>query len=124
MRTTETPRFFIGVDIESIAGFNKLGRRKDKGFLAKIFSSKELAYCYAKKNPAQHLAVRFAGKEAVNKALAGLDQEAVPLNQIEILHNRRGVPTAWLKNYSIQIRLSHGAGQALAFAIVFVDTKE
>jgi len=108
----------IGVDIESVARFNKLGWRKDKGFLAKVFSPKELAYCYAKKNPAQHLAARFAGKEAIRKALAGLDQKAVPFNQIEILNNRRGVPTARLKNYSIQISLSHGAGQALAFTLV------
>lgn len=108
----------IGVDIESITRFNKLGRRKDKNFLERVFSVRELAYCYAKKNPAEHLAARFAGKEAVNKALAGLNRKAVPFNEIEILTNRRGVPSVKLKNYSIKVSLSHGAGQALACALI------
>jgi holo-[acyl-carrier protein] synthase len=59
--------FGIGVDIESIERFVKLDRAKDSRFLAKIFTEKELDYCFKYKSPAEHLAVRYAGKEAVIK---------------------------------------------------------
>ncbi len=39
------------------------------GFRERVFTEAEQAYCDAKANPAQHYAARFAGKEAVGKAL-------------------------------------------------------
>jgi holo-[acyl-carrier protein] synthase len=38
-------------------------------FRDRCFTVAEQAYCDARPNPAQHYAVRFAGKEAVGKAL-------------------------------------------------------
>lgn len=57
----------VGVDlieIERIRG--ALGR---SGFRDRCFTEAEQAYCESRKNPAQHYAGRFAGKEAVGKAL-------------------------------------------------------
>ena len=34
-----------------------------------MFTEAERAYCFSRANPAQHFAARFAGKEAVGKAL-------------------------------------------------------
>jgi holo-[acyl-carrier protein] synthase len=39
------------------------------GFRARCFTAAEQAYCDSRPNPAQHYAARFAGKEAVGKAL-------------------------------------------------------
>jgi holo-[acyl-carrier protein] synthase len=39
------------------------------GFRDRCFTAAEQAYCEAKRNPAESYAARFAGKEAVGKAL-------------------------------------------------------
>ncbi len=39
------------------------------GFRSRCFTDAEREYCDSRPNPAQHYAARFAGKEAVGKAL-------------------------------------------------------
>ena len=41
------------------------------GFRKRVFTEAEIAYCDSRAHPAQHYAARFAGKEAVGKALGG-----------------------------------------------------
>ena len=57
----------IGVDIESVDRFKE--HDKNGSFLKRIFTNKELEYCFSFTDFAQHLAVRYSGKEAVVKAL-------------------------------------------------------
>ena len=59
----------IGVDIVEI---DRVARSvRNPRFLKRVFTSQEVAYCRARKNSAQHFAVRFAAKEAVWKAVSG-----------------------------------------------------
>jgi len=109
--------FSIGVDIESIARFKDLERKKSKNFLAKIFTADEIKYCFSKKAPWPHLAAQFCAKEAVFKAVNSLSKETPALNQIEISNTLTGVPIAKLKGYNIKISLSHCEDKAIAFAI-------
>lgn len=51
--------FSIGVDIEPSLRFRDLDRKESGNFLTKIFTEKEMNYCFSKKAPAQHLAARF-----------------------------------------------------------------
>jgi holo-[acyl-carrier protein] synthase len=53
------------IEIERIA--RALARHP--GFRERCFTAEEIRYCDSKPNPAQHYAGRFAGKEAVGKAL-------------------------------------------------------
>jgi holo-[acyl-carrier protein] synthase len=53
------------IEIDRIAA--ALDRRP--GFRERCFTDAERAYCESRPNPAQHYAARFAGKEAVGKAL-------------------------------------------------------
>jgi len=58
----------IGVDLIEIARIERaLARYPD--FAARVFTEAERSYCDSRPNPAQHYAARFAGKEAVGKAL-------------------------------------------------------
>jgi holo-[acyl-carrier protein] synthase len=57
----------VGVDVIEIARIRKALERP--GFRERCFTEAERAYCEAKKNPAESYAARFAGKEAVGKAL-------------------------------------------------------
>src|SRR5437870_12676719 len=38
-------------------------------FADRVFTEEERRYCFSRPNPAQHFAARFAGKEAVGKAI-------------------------------------------------------
>lgn len=111
------------MDIESIARFTDPDVAKNTSFLDKVFTKKELAYCHSNKNPEQHLAVRFAGKEAIIKALANITDDPIRYHDIEIMNNTRGIPHARIirKGFShlrIHLSLSHAQGMALAFAVV------
>ena len=118
----EKNNFNIGIDIEDIKRFKKMAF--SASLLNKIFTDKERAYCLAKHAPAQHLAARFAAKEAVSKALSvtgGLKLEASDYKKIEITHGRNGEPNAkikGLKNYFIKISLSHCSDKAVAVAMI------
>jgi holo-[acyl-carrier protein] synthase len=58
----------IGVDLIEI---ERVRRALDRhpGFRARCFTEAERKYCDSRPNPPQHYAARFAGKEAVGKAL-------------------------------------------------------
>ena len=57
----------VGVDVIEI---DRIRRALDRpGFRERCFTAAERAYCDSKKNPAESYAARFAGKEAVGKAL-------------------------------------------------------
>jgi holo-[acyl-carrier protein] synthase len=57
----------IGVDLIEIGRIERALARD--GFRERVFTDAERAYCDSRTNPAQHYAARFAGKEAIGKAL-------------------------------------------------------
>ena len=58
----------VGVDLIEIARVRR-AMGKYPSFTERCFTEAERAYCDSRPNPAQHYAARFAGKEAVGKAL-------------------------------------------------------
>ena len=57
----------VGLDVIEIERIRRALERP--GFRERCFTEAEREYCDSKVNPAQHYAARFAGKEAVGKAL-------------------------------------------------------
>ncbi|MCK7524332.1 MAG: holo-ACP synthase [Ignavibacteriales bacterium] len=55
----------IGIDIIEIERIKSSIDRFGDSFLNKIYTKNELDYCLAKHNKYQHLAARFAAKEAI-----------------------------------------------------------
>lgn len=113
--------FNIGTDIENINRFRNY--KKNNRFLINIFTKNELDFCFTKSEPAPHLAVRFAGKEAIIKALNGICNVNPLYNQIEIMNNKSGAPIVKfnnknIKNIKVLLSLSHCQDKALAFAIL------
>jgi len=95
----------------------------NKSLLNKIFTKNEIDYCFSKKNAAPHLAARYAGKEAVVKALNSMDEVNIDYKGIEILNNEKGVPVVKLNNknigdFQVKISLSHCEDKALAFVTI------
>ena len=58
----------VGVDLVEIERIRRALERYP-GFRERCFTEAERAYCDSRPNPPQHYAARFAGKEAVGKAL-------------------------------------------------------
>ncbi len=115
--------FGIGTDIESIDRFRKLNIIDNKLFLNKIFTKKELEHCFSKKMPASCLAARYAGKEAIVKALSSIGKANLNYKRLEIFNNEKGVPIVRINNadsgnLQIHLSLSHCEDKAIAFAII------
>lgn len=87
----------FGVDIVEVkrvkAAVKKYGRR----FLDRIYTKRELDYCRSRGVPEQHLAARFAAKEAVYKAFGGDGKIAIAWTDVEIINEKNGRPKVILK---------------------------
>ena len=81
----EIKNFAIGTDIESIGRFRQLNRNDHDSFLNKIFTENELDYCFSKNTHASCLAARYAGKEAIVKALSSIGKVNLDYKGLEIL---------------------------------------
>jgi holo-[acyl-carrier protein] synthase len=93
----------VGVDIVEIERVAGVIARWGERFLQRVYTETELAYCRGR---IPELAARFAGKEAVTKAL-GTGIRGLAWREIEILADPLGKPL---------VRL-HGRARARAAAI-------
>jgi len=106
----------IGIDIIKINRFRKV--LTNSRFLNRVFSERELDYCFGHTDPAPHLAATFAGKEALLKAI-GLDL-GLSFHSVEILRDEKGAPEVIFpgsEDIVTAISLSHSRSDAVA--IVF-----
>jgi holo-[acyl-carrier protein] synthase len=85
-----------GVDIVEISRIRNAAKRWKKNFLEKIFTEKELEYSNEKISSYQHLAARFAAKEAVLKALGSGLTSRMEWRDIEIWNESSGKPNVRL----------------------------
>ena len=59
----------VGVDIIEIDRVGQAVERSGERFVRRVFSEAEVDYARSRREPARHLAARFAAKESVIKAL-------------------------------------------------------
>ena len=85
----------IGIDIVEIKRLSKVSKKWGKAFLKKVYTERELAYAHSKRYPYQHLAARFAAKEAIFKALGEVEKNFVGWKNIEILNDGYGKPVVY-----------------------------
>ena len=95
----------VGVDIIEIA---RIARAIEKysGFRDRVFTPEEQLYCESRPNPSQHYAARFAGKEAVGKALGS----GVHFTWLEIEISGRPKPSVKLSGSTLMFAERVGAG--------------
>jgi holo-[acyl-carrier protein] synthase len=114
----------VGVDLIEI---ERIRRALDRypGFKDRCFTAAEQAYCDSRKNPAQSYAGRFAGKEAVGKALGcGV---RFTWKEIEIVGRPKpgvtlfGKTAAWAERVNagaIDLSMTHSRELAAAVCVV------
>ena len=73
----------VGLDLIEIERIRAALERYPR-FRERCFTEAERAYCDSRANPAQHYAARFAGKEAVGKALGFGVARAFAWKDVEI----------------------------------------
>jgi holo-[acyl-carrier protein] synthase len=117
-----------GVDIVEIDRFARLlDHHPDRG-RARLFTKAELEYAAGKKREVEHLAVRFAAKEAVFKALGTGWANGLAWTDIEVTRDDAGRPGVILHNRAAElateqhitawlISLSHTEKSAIASVI-------
>jgi len=123
----------IGIDIIEIDRIKESVDKFGDRFLNKIYTKKELDYCLKKKYKYQHLAARFAAKEAVYKALATGWNEDVSWQNIEISNEPNGMPIVTLqgklkkflhKGKDLKISMSHSRDYVACMAIIYKSDTE
>jgi holo-[acyl-carrier protein] synthase len=118
----------IGTDRLLIERIEQALLRFGERFEQRVFTAKELHQAHSKGNTARRLAMLFAAKEAVSKALGtGFRQGVAPVH-IETVHLPSGKPVIHLYEGAaraaerigvdrVHVSLSDDDGVALAFAV-------
>jgi holo-[acyl-carrier protein] synthase len=124
-------RIANGVDLVEIERFQTLDPKIKRRFFERVFTTAELA---EKDQSLQHLAGKFAAKEAASKAL-GCGIGEVGWHDLEILENTDGQPHLMLHQAaelaarhagwtSWSVSISHTRTYALAMVTVIMDSAE
>ncbi|MBT9166824.1 MAG: Holo-(acyl-carrier-protein) synthase [Syntrophomonadaceae bacterium] len=90
-----------GVDIIEIQRVSRAYHKRPRLFLKRLFTEREVRQLAARFHAGKHLAVRFAGKEAVFKAL-GVGQGSIAWTDVEILSLPSGEPVVSLHGKAAQ----------------------
>ncbi len=120
--------FGIGTDLIRIERFETAIERHGDRFAQRILMSDELDGYAPRKYKARYLAMRFAGKEAVAKALGTGFAHGIWVRDIGIVHNARGKPDVVFSERGrkvckelgvgeCHVSLSDEAGIAMAYTI-------
>jgi NAD(P)H-hydrate epimerase len=109
----------IGVDTCGVERMAIAVRRSGERFLRRAFTDAELDYCRGR---VERLAGRWAAKEAVIKCFDGTPI-CFPRRRIEVLAEPSGAPRVRLlagdvRRAQVQVSITHGAGIAIATAIL------
>jgi len=109
-----------GVDITEVSRLRKAVEKWGEEFLNRIFTDEELENAKTRGSLYQHLAGRFAAKEAVFKALGDAN---LSWKDVQILNDKEGKPHCVIlngrnKKIGVHISISHVKNYAVANAII------
>ncbi len=116
----------VGVDLIEIERVRRALERYPS-FRERCFTPAERSYCESRPNPAQHYAARFAGKEAVGKALGFGVARAFAWRDVEIVGRPKpdvhlsGRIAAWAERTGaglLDLSMTHSRELAAAVCVV------
>ncbi len=115
-----------GIDVVEVSRMEKTVQRWGDVFLTKIFTHKEIEYARSRSDSVQHIAGRFAVKEAVAKALATGWSGGFRWKDVEVENDALGKPSVrlyghvrdLLKGCRVVVSISHSEHTVVAFALI------
>lgn len=118
-----------GIDIVEIARFERFLEQGNDSLFQRLFTPLEINYCAAKKQSAQHYALRFAAKESFLKALGTGLRDGISWKDMEVANDHLGKPELRLYRRALELfqeaglsscflSMSHDAGCAVAMVVL------
>ena len=123
----------VGVDLVEVSRARAMLEDKGAHVFDRLLTPSEAAYCRSRPDPAEHVAVRLAAKEAVYKALQGSEQaRGIGWRDIEVTRAEDGRPDVTLSGLAadrakelrvrkVLLSLSHTHQAAVAVAVLSTD---
>jgi holo-[acyl-carrier protein] synthase len=120
----------VGVDLVEVSRVASIIADKGSRVFARLLTSAERAYCESRPDPATHVAVRLAAKEAVYKALQGSETaRGIGWRDIEVTRAPDGRPAVELSGLAaarareldvgrVLLSLSHTHQAAIAMVVL------
>jgi holo-[acyl-carrier protein] synthase len=120
----------VGVDLVEVPRVRAMLGDKGAHVFDRLLTPAEAAYCRSRPDPAEHVAVRLAAKEAVYKALQGSDAaRGIGWRDIEVIRGADGRPDVALTGLAaarakemnvgrVLLSLSHTHQAAIAIAVL------
>ncbi len=126
--------FGAGVDIVEVLRMEEAIEKWGDNFLKKVFTDREIAYSNSKRFSCQHLAARFAAKEAVVKAFGEPKKFPIRWTEIEVLNNEEGKPVIKFHKDALKLKkikkidkvilsMSHSKNYAVANVILMTGAR-
>ncbi len=97
----------VGVDLARVGRFRRLVTERS-GVIDRLFTAGEKEYALDKRDPAPHLAARFAAKEAFLKALGLGLREGITWQDMEVVRDPLGRPSLRLSGKAAEIGAARG----------------
>ena len=124
----------VGTDLVHVPRLEQVLARHP-GFVARVYTPAEIAYCEQHREPGPRYAARFAAKEAVLKALGTGLARGMRWQDVEILAGPAREPRVVLHGavaetarrqgvQAVQVSLSHAGEYALAYAVTEASSGE
>jgi len=118
----------IGTDIVECLRVGRMIEMHGETFLRRVYTVPEIRHCQARKHAIEHFAARWAGKEAVMKAIGGGWSKGVGWTDIEIrveaggaarVYVRGGAKDAALRRgiHDVHASIAHCRTYATAYAL-------
>jgi holo-[acyl-carrier protein] synthase len=119
----------IGLDLVEVARVRASVRRLGERFAQRVFTPDEIAYCAGRARKFEHLAARFAAKEATLKALGTGITGWASMQEVEVVHDAAGRPEIRLRGGVLRrarslgvkathLSISHTEGVAAAMVVL------
>lgn len=117
----------VGIDVVGVDRLRRLVEG-DRERQQALFTAGELAYCEGKRRRYEHLAARFAAKEAVLKAFGTGVSQRMRWTEVEVVKERSGRPgirlagavASYAERHGLEqldVSLSHAENLAFAHAV-------
>ena len=93
----------LGTDLTRVERFRSFVAENKAALLGRLFTPGERNYAFAKKDPAPHLAARFAAKESCLKAFGLGWREGISWHDMEVVPDELGRPDLKLSGRAAEI---------------------
>jgi holo-[acyl-carrier protein] synthase len=118
----------IGTDIIECLRVGRMIEQHGEAFLERVFTEREVRDCQARKRAIEHFAARWAGKQAVLRALGSAWRRGIALTDLEVRFDSAARPQVLLAGAvkelalklrvsDVQLALAHCRAYATAYAL-------